>query len=142
MEFKEVPYGSALYQKSVELRDVILRKPLGLQFSKKDLAKEVTDHHLVCIEGEEVIGVILLRPVTDNHFKMRQVAVAESFQYKGIGTKLVDFCETFCNENGVKKISMHARNKAIPFYERLDYYTVGDLFYEVGIPHFKMEKEL
>ena len=39
-------------------------------------------------------------------------------------------------------MTMHARETAVPFYERLGYATVGARFEEVTIPHFKMEKRL
>ena len=39
-------------------------------------------------------------------------------------------------------MTLHARQVAVPFYERLGYSIVGEPFEEVSIPHFKMEKGL
>ncbi|MCP4121273.1 MAG: GNAT family N-acetyltransferase [Bacteroidetes bacterium] len=141
-EFSEVPFGSKLQLSSVELRDKELRKPLGLQFSKEDLDAEASDHHLVCLENNEVVGVILMRPASDEVIKMRQVAVDSSLQHSGIGSMLVAFSEDFSVSRGYKKITMHARLEAVPFYERLGYCTVGALFVEVGIDHYAMEKKM
>jgi hypothetical protein len=37
---------------------------------------------------------------------------------------------------------LHARETAVPFYERLRYSPVGDVFQEVTLPHRLMEKRL
>jgi len=141
-EFREVVFGSELQKQSVVLRDKELRRPLGLKFSEEDLAAEYSDHHLICLDDGKVLGVILMRMLDAAIIKMRQVAVDTELQRSGIGTMLVDFSEDFARSRGYKTITMHARLKAVPFYERLGYHTVGGLFTEVGIEHYKMEKVL
>lgn len=141
-QFLEVPYGSERQIRSVELRDRILRKPLGLQFSREDLAAEKNDHHLVALDGDAVVGVILMRVLDGTTIKMRQVAIDENLQRTGIGRKLVDFSERFSKEKGFQRIELHARRVAVPFYLKLGYHTLGDEFFEVGIPHFKMARDI
>jgi len=41
---------------------------------------------------------------------------------------------------GYKRIYLHAREYAVPFYEALGYHTFGEEFTEVGIPHRHMQK--
>jgi N-acetylglutamate synthase-like GNAT family acetyltransferase len=74
--------------------------------------------------------------------KMRQVAILKSFQEKGLGKILILESEKSIIKLGMNKITCHARETAIPFYETLDYQCVSALFEEVGIPHKKMEKIL
>jgi predicted GNAT family N-acyltransferase len=71
---------------------------------------------------------------------MRQVAVAAAMQGKGVGARLVAASEDFAKEHGFQKITLHARETAVLFYERIGYQKIGERFEEVGIPHFKMEK--
>ena len=73
---------------------------------------------------------------------MRQVAVASTWQGKGIGSMLVAESEKTASRLGFSLITLHARESAVPFYERLGYGRVGERFEEVTIPHFKMEKML
>jgi ribosomal protein S18 acetylase RimI-like enzyme len=73
---------------------------------------------------------------------MRQVAVAREAQGKKIGTALVEFSEHLAREHGFDKITMHARETAVAFYERLDYERCGERFDEVTIPHWEMRKKL
>ncbi len=44
----EVAHGSPEYWATVDLRDSILRMPLGLLFSAEELEAEKDYHHLVC----------------------------------------------------------------------------------------------
>lgn len=140
---RTIDYGSDLYQKEVELRFEILRKPLGLTFSADFLEKEKEDWHLGYIDQEnQLVACLLLSPQAATTVKMRQVAVATSAQGRGIGSALVGYAESFAMANGFESMVLHARVTAVPFYLRLGYSIVGDLFEEVGIPHHKMTKQL
>jgi predicted GNAT family N-acyltransferase len=44
--------------------------------------------------------------------------------------------------NQYKKIELHARKIAIDFYQKQNFQQIGEVFYEVGIPHLKMVKIL
>jgi predicted GNAT family N-acyltransferase len=55
---------------------------------------------------------------------------------------LVDYAERFARARGWRRITMHARESTVPFYERLGYRKLGERFIEVTIPHFIMEKAL
>lgn len=135
-----VPHGSAHYKASIALRHRVLREPLGLEFSEEELAKETDQIHVIASVDDALIGVLVLVPIGDKTYKMRQVAVAPDWQGKGIGTRLVSFCEEYAIRKGICRIELHARKEAVQFYTDLAYSTIGDEFVEVGIPHFKMEK--
>ena len=139
---KTIPHNSIDYQKTVELRYDILRKPLGLNYTTEQLAAENTDYHIAAFEGDDVLGCIILTPFNNAIIKMRQFAVKTDLQKKGIGTKIVQFCEEWAKTNKYKEIQLHARMSAVPFYQRLNYNTIGDTFTEVGLPHYKMVKAL
>ena len=83
-----------------------------------------------------------MSPKENGSIKMRQVAVAEQYQSKGLGSILVKESEIFCNEKGFTKIVLNARDTAIKFYKRLDYIQEGEPFTEVGIAHLKMYKAI
>ena len=142
MKIKEVPFGSPEYKKAVDLRYLVLRKPLRLQYSKEDLAAEKKDIHVVGYEENVLVGVILLRKMEDGTLKMRQFAIHPDWQGQGLGSEMVSYCEDYALENGFTNIVLHARDTAVRFYEQLEYEKVGDKFLEVGIPHFKMQKSL
>lgn len=137
---KCVTYGSLEQQATIQLRDDILRKPLGLQFTKEQLAAESEQIHIACFEKEELVGCLILVPIGDKRLKMRQVAVKSTKQHKGIGRTMSNFCEAWAKKHKYQTIYCHARAVAVPFYEKLGYKKYGELFQEVGIDHWKMEK--
>jgi len=138
-----IEFGTPEYDESVALRYEVLRKPLGLEYTPEQLGAEWSDTHLAAHEvSGKIVGILLLTPVNVQEVKMRQVAVAPDQQGKGVGAALVIASEEYAHSQHFKKMTLHARESAVPFYLRLGYQTIGDRFEEVGIPHFKMEKML
>ncbi len=140
---KEIAYGSGAYDATVALRKTVLMEPLGLTVPPETIATEGKDFHLACFSPQdEVLACLILTPEPDSVIRMRQVAVAARRQGEGIGRELVRFSEEFARSRGFAVMTLHARESAVPFYERLNYERFGDLFTEVGIPHWKMRKGL
>ncbi len=141
-QIKTFTYTSPEYKQALELRDRILRKPLGLQFTEAELKKDEEDIHFGLFEGDKIIACLTLTKTGNGRMKMRQVAVDNVLQSKGLGSELSLAAEKFALENGCKVMFCHARKAASPFYLKLGYRIVGDEFTEVNIPHYQMEKEL
>ncbi|MCW3125081.1 MAG: cystathionine beta-lyase [Bacteroidetes bacterium] len=142
MEIKIFLQSDPEYLLSLILRYKILRIPLGLTFSKADLERDTNDIHMGAFEGDTILGSLILTDSGDQSVQMRQVAVDDIYQGKGIGRKLALYSEAYAKEKGFKLMFCHARSVAAPFYQRLGYRKVGDEFVEVGIPHYHMEKTL
>lgn len=144
--YKHVEHASSWYLAALELRDEVLRKPIGLEFPEYQVDLEVEDIHVVGIEKvadkEEIVACLLLHRLSPTEVKMRQVAVRPDRQRRGIGSGLVEACEVVARQHGFRKMVLNARETAVPFYLALDYQVLGDPFEEVGLPHFKMSKAL
>ena len=142
MALKIIDHGSAQYQQMVKLRDDILRKPLGLSFTKEELEKE-KEHLLIgAYEDDKMLACCMLVEENSKTVRLRQMAVLNDLQGKGIGKALMIFAENLARDRGYKKITMHARKNAIGFYEKMGYVKVGNEFEEITIPHYLMEKKL
>ncbi len=135
-----VNYKSEKYKQILELRNRILREPLGMNIYDDPLDEEINDIHFGYFLNNKVIGTLILSNIGNNTFKMRQVAVSKEAQGKGIGSKMVEFCENYAIKNGFTAIELNARDVAINFYEKQAYNKVGEPFYEVSILHYKMIK--
>jgi predicted GNAT family N-acyltransferase len=70
------------------------------------------------------------------------MAVDTKSQGTGVGAAIILFAEEEANKRGYKTLMMHARDVVIPFYEKCGYAVAGEQFFEVGIPHHRMEKSL
>jgi predicted GNAT family N-acyltransferase len=142
MAIRIIDYGTPEYNKMVDLRFEVLRKPLNLVFHPEELEKEKNDVLIGCFDDERLEGCCLLTKHDSESFRLRQMAVADGLQGKGIGRVLMNYAENIARDMGNKKIKMHARKTAVGFYEKLGYKVCSDEFNEVSVPHFVMEKEL
>ena len=142
MALKQIDHGSPEYRKMINLRLDILRKPLGLSFTQEELNKEKEDILIGAFEDDEILACCLLTKTEPKTLRLRQMAVQNNLQGKGIGASMMNFAETVARDKGFKKLTMHARKTALGFYEKLGYKVTGDEFLEVTIPHYMMEKKL
>jgi len=135
------PFNSALHHEAKGIRADVLRKPLGLTADDPAFNDKESDVYFVALENEQVVGVVVLVP----HYKkgigkLRQMATAEKVRGKGYGIQLIKALEEYAAKNGMTSILLHSRHYAAGFYEKLGYKITSDVFQEVGIDHFVMEK--
>jgi predicted N-acetyltransferase YhbS len=142
MALKQIDHGTKEYKQMVQLREDILRRPLGLTFSAEQLGNEKDDILIAAFEEDEMLGCCILTPLDDNTLRLRQMAVQKNLQGKGIGESIMNFAENLARDKGYKTLMMHARDTAIGFYERFGYKVKGEQFIEVNTPHHIMEKRL
>lgn len=140
--FEEIAFGSAAYRASVDLREAVLRKPLGLAWEAGAFEGEDRSFHLGCREEGRLVASLILKPLDATTLKMRQVAVANDRQSRGIGAHLVACAEAFAAERGYTTIVANAREAALRFYLRIGYAVEGEPFTEVGLPHRHIRKTL
>lgn len=142
MPLKIIDHGSREYQQMVQLRNDILRKPLKLTLTPEELEKEKDEILIGAFEEEKMLGCCMLIIVDPGTVRLRQMAVLNNLQGKGIGRALMQFAENIARDRGFKKIIMHARKSAAGFYEKLGYQVCSEEFEEVTLPHYEMEKKL
>jgi ribosomal protein S18 acetylase RimI-like enzyme len=142
MALKIIDHGSAEYKQMVKLRDDILRKPLGLSFSPEELELEKDNMLIAAFEEERILGCCMLLEEQPRICRLRQMAVLNDLQGKGIGRALMNFAENLARDRGYSIVRMHARLNSVGFYEKVGYKVKGEQFIELTIPHYVMEKIL
>lgn len=142
MPIKQIDHGTHEYDQMVNLRFEILRKPLNLEFNNEELAKEKNDILIGAFDEDKMLGCCLLTSQDNGVVRLRQMAVQDNLQGKGIGASIMNFAENVAADKGFKKLTMHARKTAVGFYEKLGYKVSGNEFLEISIPHYIMEKKL
>jgi predicted GNAT family N-acyltransferase len=142
MALKIIDHGTKEYQQMVKLRDDILRKPLGLRFTPEELENEKDNLLIGAFEDGNILACCMLVEEKSDVVKLRQMAVLNVVQGKGIGRALMQFAENLARDHGYKILTMHARINAVGFYEKMGYKVKGDEFQEVSIAHYEMQKEL
>jgi GNAT superfamily N-acetyltransferase len=142
MTIQQITPGSAHVQSVWQLRETVLRKPIGLSLLQEDLSEETGDCIFGAIENGVLVGCLFIRPLPEGKGKLRQMAVDPDYQGRGIGAALLEAAETYALDQGMLFLELHARETAVEFYTKAGYHISGDRFTEVGIPHLKMIKSL
>ncbi|RYZ50946.1 MAG: GNAT family N-acetyltransferase, partial [Chitinophagaceae bacterium] len=60
MALKIIDYGTKEYKQMLTLRNNILRKPLGLDFSQDELETEKNHMHMAAFEDDQMLGCCML----------------------------------------------------------------------------------
>jgi GNAT superfamily N-acetyltransferase len=142
MALKLIDHGSPEYRQMVQLRNDILRRPLGLTFDPEELEREKDEVLIAAFEDEKMLGCCMLIKTEPDAVRLRQMAVLHNLQGKGVGRALMQFAENIARDMGYRRITMHARKTATGFYEKLGYAVTSVEFEEVTLPHVVMEKKL
>lgn len=141
--FRTYDFESEEYAQACELRELILRVPLGLRLTAADVAGEAEQLHFGGFDPEgNLLACVIAVPQAGSTVKIRQMAVAASHQGRGIGRALMIELHTELHRRGFDRFVLNARVSAIGFYTKLGYSAFGNEFTEVGIPHFRMEMKL
>lgn len=139
---QEVAYNSPDYYQCLDLREKVLRIPLGLTLSESDTNKEDKQFHFAILEEGQVIACVVLKPTSHTAIQLRQMAVSQAFQGKGLGRDLVKFSENQIVKKGFLEIHMEARSHAVSFYQKLGYQQQGNPFDKLGMAHIRMTKSI
>ena len=142
IHFKSFTNTSPLYEQSLVLRNRVLIEAVGRHENCRDFDFPEKDVYLSAFDNELLIGTAIITPLDDYSVQMRQMAVHEDYQGKGVGRKIAREFERLVLELGYNKVILHAREVALPFYEKLGYELSSDVFYEIEIPHYEMKKDL
>ena len=141
MYVTQVDFGTPGFDELIYLRDLLLRKPIDLEFTPEELSIEYTSIHFAAYTDDDVLlGTLVMKPLDNDQVKMRQVAVFPEFQKMGVGQLMVAESELFAKEHGFMEIVLSARVPAVAFYKKLGYEVVTEMYEEVGIEHYGMRK--
>lgn len=142
MALKQIDYGTPEYRQMLNLRYEILRKPLGLQFDAKELDEEKDAILIAAFEDEVMLGCCFLTRINNDTVRLRQVAVQNNLQGKGIGATILNFAENIARDRRYKTIITQARKSTAYFFEKHGYKVDGEEFIHLTIPHCFMKKKL
>ena len=137
---RSIEPGSPDYRRECDLRQRVLRAPLGLDLFDEDLTVERAQFHHGLFDGENLVACAIAVRLSSEEIKIRQMAVDPAYQGQGCGRRLMEEIESIWVTRGIHIISLHARLSAERFYAKLGFTREGAEFTEVGLPHVKMIK--
>ena len=142
MEFVLIKHNSDQYRQMINLRLNVLLQPIGIPETYINKEKEKEDVLIGAFDNDLLVGCCILTTLNDDTVQLRQMAVLHEYQKTGLGRRIIAFAELIASEKGIKKIVMHARDNVLDFYKKCGYQISGPQFFEVGIGHHKMEKDI
>ncbi len=124
------------------LRYEVLRAPWNQPRGSERNEGDATAEHFAFFENEHIIGVGRLDFTENLGSQIRFMAVDERYQGKGIGRQLMEHMEEIARNKGCKETILHAREIALPFYEKLGYRSIEESHLLFGeIQHYLMNKQ-
>ena len=138
-EIRDITYGSEEYLETLELRNRVMRIPLGLDIHKEDFSHERESAVIGSFDGERLLGVGVMSH--KDVYKGEYLCVDFDLQGSGVGGALLDRMESIAAEQGGKKMHLDARVTAQDFYTHHGYQTVSEVFIMecAPVPHVAME---
>lgn len=100
--------------------------------------KDESCFHVLLTKNDEPIGTGRMQQ--DGH--IGRIAVLEEYRGMDFGTMIMQKLEDIAKIRRIKSTYLNSQCHAVNFYLKLGYEPVGDTFYEAGIEHVKMVKEL
>jgi N-acetylglutamate synthase-like GNAT family acetyltransferase len=138
------PQNKTEWEAYYKLRYDVLRAPWGQAKGSEQTADEAQHQHFAFFnDANQIMGVGRLDQTAPHVGQVRFMAVAANQQGKGIGKMIMNEIEAVCKAKGFLQIILHAREVALPFYQKLGYQLVEPSHLLFGeIQHYLMQKTL
>lgn len=145
MEFylQQINYLTPQFDVHVNLRKRVLRDPLNIELRVSDFVNEADQLHFGLIDAfsHDLIACCSVQIFTDKA-KIRQVAVEPLLKQRGLGRTLMVLVERELFKQNHTNVYLHARHNVVAFYEKLGYRLASDVFKEINMDHYKMQKQV
>jgi len=127
-----------------DLRYRVLRAPWGEPEGSERADDDGTSYHAVAAGPfGALLGVGRLHLNNPTEGQIRFMAVLPEMHGKGVGKLIVQHLEEVAKGMGATTMILHARENALPFYERLGYTIKAKSYLLFGkIQHWEMERGL
>lgn len=143
MTFK-IPTSENEFEKYYFARWEILRKPWNQPLGSEKAEDDSKAIHGMLVDKEDcVIAVSRLHYNTTEEAQIRYMGVLEEYRGKGYGMQLLMELEKIAIKQGIKRLMLHSRYNAIPFYKKANYVIAKKSYLLFGeIQHFEMVKSI
>lgn len=137
MEVKHGKGIGSIYDDALQIRlDVFITEqnvPQSLEYDDMD---DKATHWVGYIDGEPAVTARTLPEKDSIH--IQRVATVKEFRKRGYAKELL---ETILKSDPTKRYYLGAQVTAIPFYEKLGFKVISDVYMDAGIEHRDMELE-
>lgn len=126
-----------------DLRYRILREPWNQPRGSERNEGDASEQHFALYFAENLVAIGRLDQCNEKTRQIRFMAVEKKFQGLGYGNLLMLEMEKCCRNDNMDEIILHARESAVPFYQKLSYQVIEPSYNLFGeIQHYLMSKKL
>lgn len=124
---------------AMTVRERVFIKEQGVPAEIERDANDAISRHVVAFgPNGEAIGTGRLLP--DGY--VGRLAVLKKWRGKGVGAALFERLLQLARGAGMQRLELHAQTPAAGFYARYGFATQGAEFYEAGLPHITMARDV
>ena len=113
--------------------------PENIELDEFDIL-EASCMHFLALCDNKPIGTLRANLTIKDTVKIQRFCLLPEHRKSGFGKQLLEFAEEVLLKQGYKYFFLEAKFSVHPFYEKCGYKKAIAIFYEVGVPHVKMEK--
>lgn len=139
---KIIKWNSDEYWAGISLRNKLLKTTAKKEKILTIPIEEKNDSHVAALDGDQVIGTLIISKADQQSAQIKQVAVNNAYQGEGVGKKMLVFAERVLRITGFNKVFLLGRSQAWGFYVRAGYQEFGRAYYDGKVLLKGFEKEL
>lgn len=133
-------FSTKLRKEFLELREKVFIAEQGFDYEQDEIDKTCYHAGIYDEERPVAVGRAILTDESKGIYKLGRIAVDKEYRGSGLGRQVVELMEREIKKLGAKEIFIDSQLHARPFYERIGYTAVGDIFLEEGVKHIKVIK--
>lgn len=132
---------SPIYEDALSIRHEVFITEQNVPF-EREIEGEEGKQYFVGYVGTTAAVCARVFLESPGIWHVQRVACREEYRGKHLASELMRFIEERASDSGINLITLGAQDQAAPFYERLGFKTIGEGFFDAGIPHHRMDKEI
>ena len=98
--------------------------------------------HMVVTDEKNIIGTARILLFANSQAKIERMAILKPFRGRGIGREIMSFLNEELINRQIKQVFLHAQCSVTAFYRSCGFEEIGHAFWEAGIKHIKMQRQL
>lgn len=134
-------FYTALCREARAIREAVFMEEQGFH-DEFDATDSTAYHCVLWVDGEAAACGRLFTGEGSGEWHLGRVAVMKPYRAMHLGSRMVTALEEKARSLGGKKMVLSAQCRVQPFYEKLGYRTVGDVYFDEYCEHISMEKRL
>ena len=140
--FKIIQYDLPEYKETLQLRENVMRKPLGLLLSVEDVKDDNVRTHIGGYCNGVLICACSFKIIHRKIAHLYSVCVKQEFQNRGVGQQLMHFTEKYVKLHGAARLYVEGRKSAKNFYRKCGFSPCGSEYIDMNILHQDMRKDI